>query len=395
MSLLSRFRFTTAWLPAGWARNVVISVDLAGDIVHISTDDAVTPARLVNGAAIPGMPNVHSHAFQRAMAGLAERRTSNSDSFWSWRELMYQFASRMTPELLNAVAAQLYADMLKAGYTSVCEFHYLHNQPDGSPYSDASVMCQSLIDAAATSGIGLTLLPTLYQSSDFGGAPPSQRQKQFTLETERFLALVERFRHSLQYSTQLQVGVAFHSLRAVQPEAMQAVLAAGHDCKVIHIHIAEQEREVATALQHLQRRPIEWLLENARIDDRWCLVHATHATVEELAGVAAKMRSSVCVRRPKRTLAMGCFQSNHGCEAAVYSPSAPTATSRSRRAKNCAGWIIRPASRIASATSLRQMQNLQAARCSGAEPAKAAPAPAAVSSAHSTQAHAPTSWFSI
>ncbi|MGH8174989.1 MAG: formimidoylglutamate deiminase [Steroidobacter sp.] len=288
MSLQSRYRFTTAWLASGWRRNVVISVDPAGDIVDISTDDVVTTARLVNGAAIPGMPNVHSHAFQRAMAGLAERRSSHADSFWSWREIMYQLASRMTPELLNAIAAQLYADMLKAGYTSVCEFHYLHNQPDGRPYDDASVMCQSLIDAAATSGIGLTLLPTLYQASDFGGAPPSQRQKQFTLETDQFLALVERFRHSLQYSTQLQVGVAFHSLRAVQPAAMEIVLAAGHDCKVIHIHIAEQEREVAAALEHLQRRPIEWLLENARVDDRWCLVHATHATAEELAGVAAK-----------------------------------------------------------------------------------------------------------
>ena len=172
MSLQSRYRFTAAWLPGGWRRNVVISVDPAGDIVDVSPDDVVTTARLISGAAIPGMPNVHSHAFQRSMAGLAERRSpqSDGDSFWTWRETMYEHASRMSPEHLNAVAAQCYADMLKAGYTAVCEFHYLHNQPDGTPFAERGTMCQALIDAATTAGIGLTLLPTLYQTADFGGA---------------------------------------------------------------------------------------------------------------------------------------------------------------------------------------------------------------------------------
>ena len=192
MSLQSRYRFTAAWLPGGWRRNVVVSVDPAGDIVDVSPDDVVTTARLINGAAIPGMPNVHSHAFQRSMAGLAERaRPAHGDSFWTWRETMYELASRMSPECLNAVAAQCYADMLKAGYTAVCEFHYLHNQPDGTAYAERGAMCQALIDAATTAGIGLTLLPTLYQTADFGGAPPTARQRQFVLATDQYLDLVD------------------------------------------------------------------------------------------------------------------------------------------------------------------------------------------------------------
>jgi formimidoylglutamate deiminase len=285
MSLQSRYRFTVAWLPGGWRRNVVISVDPAGDIVDVSPDDVVTTARLVSGAAIPGMPNVHSHAFQRSMAGLAERRADRSDSFWTWRETMYEHASRMSPECLNAVAAQCYADMLKAGYTAVCEFHYLHNQPDGTAYEERATMCQALIDAAATSGIGLTLLPTLYQTSDFGGAPPTQRQRQFVLATDQYLDLIDELSHVR--SQQVEVGIALHSLRAVPAEALRTVLTSLPAIETIHIHVAEQEREAAAAQQHLGARPIEWLIEHARVDRRWCLVHATHCTHAELEAVAA------------------------------------------------------------------------------------------------------------
>jgi formimidoylglutamate deiminase len=287
MSMQSRYRFTAAWLPSGWHRNVVISVDPSGDIVDVAVDDVVTTARLIQGAAIPGMPNVHSHAFQRAMAGLAEQRNTHSDSFWTWRETMYRLAARITPESLNAIAAQLYVDMLKAGYTSVCEFHYLHNQPDGRPYDDRTIMSQAIVDAAATSGIGLTLLPTLYQTSDFGAAAPTERQRQFTLATDDFLRLVDGFRGSLQSSPLLEIGLAFHSLRAVPEEAMRAVLAAQGDCKVVHIHVAEQEKEVQSAQQHLGCRPLQWLVQQGLLDARWCLVHATHATNAELDGIAA------------------------------------------------------------------------------------------------------------
>ena len=287
MSLQSRYRFTAAWLPGGWRRNVVISVDPAGDIVDVSPDDVVTTARLINGAAIPGMPNVHSHAFQRSMAGLAERRGAHDDSFWTWRETMYELASRMSPECLNAVAAQCYADMLKAGYTAVCEFHYLHNQADGTPYADRGAMCQALIDAATTAGIGLTLLPTLYQTADFGGAAPTARQRQFVLATDQYLDLVDELSRAHAQSSQVEIGVALHSLRAVPPDALRTVLTSLPAGKAIHIHIAEQEREVAAAQQHLGARPIEWLLEHARVDRRWCLVHATHSTPVELKALAA------------------------------------------------------------------------------------------------------------
>ncbi len=291
MSLQSRYRFTAAWLPGGWRRNVVVSVDPAGDIVDVSPDDVVTTARLINGAAIPGMPNVHSHAFQRSMAGLAERRGAphpdSDDSFWTWRETMYELASRMSPECLNAVAAQCYADMLKAGYTAVCEFHYLHNQADGTPYADRGAMCQALIDAATTAGIGLTLLPTLYQTADFGGAAPTARQRQFVLATDQYLDLVDELSQAHAQSSQVEIGVALHSLRAVPPDALRTVLTSLPAGKAIHIHIAEQEREVAAAQQHLGARPIEWLVEHARVDRRWCLVHATHSTSAELKAVAA------------------------------------------------------------------------------------------------------------
>ncbi len=287
MSMQSRYRFTTAWLPVGWRRNVVISVDPAGDIVDVAADDVVTTARLVNGAAIPGMPNAHSHAFQRAMAGLAERRGKSSDTFWSWRDVMYRLASKITPECMNAIAAQVYADMLRAGYTAVCEFHYLHNQADGTPYDEPIVMCQSLIDAAATAGIGLTLLPTLYQTSDFGDAPPSAAQRMFTLETDRFLALLDKLHPSPQLAGQVEVGVAFHSLRAVPPRSMHAVLDAQKHAKVIHVHVAEQEREVTACREHFGKTPIQWLMDETPLNDRWCLVHATHASSEELEALAA------------------------------------------------------------------------------------------------------------
>lgn len=285
----SRYRFTCAWLPDGWHRNVVISVDPGGDIVDVSADDTVTAARTINGAAIAGMPNIHSHAFQRAMAGLVEQRAGSDDSFWTWREAMYDVASRITPECLNGVAAQLYADMVKAGYTSVCEFHYLHSDASGESRSHEQrlAMSQALVDAATTAGIGLTLLPTLYQASDFGGAPPTERQRQFAMETREYLDLLDALRQSSQSSPQLAVGMALHSLRAVPPDSLRTVLDSQRNGQVVHIHIAEQEREVQACLERTGKRPIEWLLENAPVDRRWCLIHATHATAAELQGVAS------------------------------------------------------------------------------------------------------------
>lgn len=284
----AHFRFANAWLADGWQKDVVIGVDPHGAICAIRSGDIETQAVPVAGAAIAGMPNVHSHAFQRAMAGLAERRAGSSDSFWTWRETMYELARRTTPRLLNVIATQLYVEMLKAGYTSVCEFHYLHHQPDGQPYADRSVMAQAILDAASASGIGLTLLPTLYCTSDFGAAPPTQRQRQFVHDVPQFLELFDDLRGRIGSSQQTGLGVAIHSLRAVPPSQLSELMGAlgSADCSVVHVHVAEQQREVAECLRHTRQRPIEWLLEHAPVDERWCLVHATHAIDSEIDAMA-------------------------------------------------------------------------------------------------------------
>jgi formimidoylglutamate deiminase len=242
------------------------------------------PLRSIGRYAVPGVPNLHSHAFQRAMAGLAERQTHPEDSFWTWRETMYRFAARMTPESVHAVATQLYVEMLEAGYTSVCEFHYLHHAPDGRPYADPAAMSQALIAAARDTGIRLTLLPVLYMTGGFDGRPLSQRQRRFGHEIEAFLRLLERL--TPERSEGVRLGCAFHSLRAVPEVAMRAVLSALPQDFPVHIHIAEQIGEVQDCLALRGARPVEWLLHNIDVDARWTLVHATHLTEQEVRGIA-------------------------------------------------------------------------------------------------------------
>lgn len=236
--------------------------------------------------ALPGIVNQHSHAFQRAMAGLAERMTHPSDSFWTWRETMYRMAARFDPDILQAVAAQLYAEMLEAGYTTVCEFHYLHHAPDGRPYADAAAMSRALIAAARETGIRLTLLPVLYMTGGFDGRPLNARQRRFGHTVDAYLRLFEAL-HREQDDT-LRVGCALHSLRAVPPDAMHAVLAALPGEARVHIHIAEQIGEVQDSLAIRGDRPVRWLLDNAMIDARWTLVHATHLDVDEVVGIARR-----------------------------------------------------------------------------------------------------------
>ena len=235
---------------------------------------------------LPGMPNLHSHAFQRAMAGLAERQSHPEDSFWTWRELMYRFAGRVTPDSQYAIACQLYAEMLEAGYTTVCEFHYLHHHPDGRPYADPAAMSKALVAAARDTGIRLTLLPVLYMTGGFDGRPLSDRQKRFGHTLDGYLALVQSLR-ALEDET-LRVGVAMHSLRAVPEAAMQALLGAIDGQRLpVHIHIAEQVGEVQDCEALRGARPVEWLLANAEVDADWTLVHATHLNAAEVQGIAA------------------------------------------------------------------------------------------------------------
>lgn len=273
------------WSAQGWLADARIHHTASGLQIQAGAD-APPDAERIGRWVLPGLVNLHSHAFQRAMAGLAERQGNAEDSFWTWREVMYAFAGRIGPDVLRAIATQLYVEMLKAGYTQVCEFHYLHHRPDGVPYADPAEMALALIDAARDAGIGLTLLPTLYLTGGFDGRALSARQARFGHTVEAFLALVERLR-SLE-SAHLRVGIALHSLRAVPPDALAAVLAAAPLRRgPIHIHVAEQIAEVQDCLSLRGARPVDWLLDHAEVDARWCLVHATHLTDQETARLAA------------------------------------------------------------------------------------------------------------
>jgi formimidoylglutamate deiminase len=203
---------------------------------------------------------------------------------------MYRFVTRMGPEDVEAIAAQLYVELLRHGFTSVAEFHYVHNAPDGRPYADPAELSHRIAAAAGTSGIGLTLLPVLYRSSGFGGRSPTEGQRRFIKSTGDFIALIENLRGGYGDDRQVRIGIAPHSLRAAPPEALAECVAAltAIDPKApIHMHVAEQDREVAECIAWSGRRPVEWLLDNAPVDRRWCLVHCTQMTEEETTRLAA------------------------------------------------------------------------------------------------------------
>ena len=277
--------FDEALLPQGWARDVRISVD-AGRIVSVASGRPAQPGDECHRIGLPGICNLHSHAFQRGMAGLAEIRGSSADNFWTWRELMYRFVGRMTAGDIEAVAAQAYVEMLEAGFTRVGEFHYIHHDVSGAPYGNLGELAERIAIAAHAAGIGLTLLPVFYAHSGFGGRAPDSGQRRFTNDLDRFSRLMEASRRAVAGQEGAVVGVAPHSLRAVTPAELDAVvnLAAGGP---IHIHIAEQMREVDECLDWSGQRPLQWLFDHAPVDQRWCLVHATHATSAEIRSVAA------------------------------------------------------------------------------------------------------------
>jgi formimidoylglutamate deiminase len=271
----------TALLPEGWRRNVRVSVR-GGLIDTVTADAACEPGDARAAIVVPGMPNVHSHAFQRAMAGLAERAgPRGADDFWSWRELMYRFLARIGPEELESIAAYAYADMLEAGFTSVGEFHYLHRTPEGRLYADPAELALRHAAAADATGIGLALLPVFYEASGFGGAPPSPGQRRFITSLDEFAEIVARVRAAPGRA----VGIAPHSLRAVTPAALASLIRL-YPRERMHIHAAEQAKEVADCIAWSGRRPVEWLLEHAGVDERWCIVHATHLAPYELGALA-------------------------------------------------------------------------------------------------------------
>ena len=273
-----------AWVGGLWRERVVLQVGADGHWASVTPDTACPAmATPLQGAALPGLVNAHSHAFQRAFVGMAETRSGDHDDFWSWRDRMYDVALRITPSELRAVATHLYRELLAGGYTQVCEFHYLHHDLDGKPYADRAQMCWALADAAADVGIGLTLLPVLYERAGFAAPNLRDEQRRFATTVADVLALQRAVSQSGRVN--VHAGVAVHSLRAAKPESIQS-LARLATAGPIHIHVAEQMAEVTDCLATTGQRPLEWLANNVSLDSRWQLVHATHSTAQEIAAVA-------------------------------------------------------------------------------------------------------------
>jgi formimidoylglutamate deiminase len=298
-----QYHLESAFLAHGWTRDALVTVADDGRISAIEERAAHGPAphasERVAGIVVPGMANAHSHAFQRAMSGNTEYRLSARDSFWTWRQAMYALANRIEPADLETLATQLFIEMLKAGYTTVAEFHYLHRRPDGDLYPDGHGLWEAIVAAAITAGIGLTLLPTLYQTSDFGGEPLKKDQARFALETQWFLQAIEKrvTAEKRNAPSIIRTGAAFHSLRAVPLATLREATLALRQIDAalpLHIHVAEQVKEVESCKLKTGQRPIELLAGTGLLDANWCLVHATHATPAELLAIAAS-RASVCV----------------------------------------------------------------------------------------------------
>ncbi|WP_421577149.1 formimidoylglutamate deiminase [Shinella sp. M31] len=273
-----------ALLANGWAKDVRITVQ-SGRIASVEIGASSVEGDERHDTIVAGMPNLHSHAFQRGMAGLAEMRGPGSDSFWSWRTVMYRFALSMTPDDVEAVAGQLYVEMLEAGFTRVGEFHYLHHDKDGGYYGDIAEMAARIASAASATGIALTLLPVFYAHAGFGGTAPGEGQRRFINDRQSYGRLLERCRALTNALPEGITGVAPHSLRAVTPEELTDVVAMAGDTPV-HIHISEQVKEVEDSIAWSGRRPVEWLLDNQKVDGRWCFIHATHMTEAETRGMA-------------------------------------------------------------------------------------------------------------
>lgn len=277
--------FEQALLPDGWRKRVRINAT-NGCISSVDPDADPRPEDERHQAGVPGLPNVHSHAFQRGMAGLAERKGPARDSFWTWREVMYRFLDRLGPEEVEAIAALAFAEMLESGFTRVGEFHYLHHAADGTPYDNRAELAERVGAAAHATGIGLTLLPVCYVHGGFGGAAPSAGQVRFLSRTpDDFARLHQASRHALASLDDAVLGVAPHSLRAVTPEELAAVLPLAEGGP-LHIHAAEQVKEVEDCLAWSGARPVEWLLDHAPLSGQWSVIHATHLMPDEMERLA-------------------------------------------------------------------------------------------------------------
>lgn len=286
MGAASVFWAARAWIDGRWQQEVCLVVGGDGCWQRVTAGVPLGAGmQALAGPVMPSLVDAHSHAFQRAFAGLAERRDSGDDDFWSWRDRMYGLALALTPAQMQAIAAQLYAELLAGGYTQVCEFHYLHHQQDGGHYPDELAMSWALADAAAAAGIGLTLLPVLYARSGFGAGGLRDDQRRFKTDAGWVWRASQRLNAAGR--PLLNAGVALHSLRAANADDVRGLQALVGDADMpIHIHISEQEQEVRDCLAATGQRPMQWLCNALKPDVRWQLVHATHSTPEEIEQVA-------------------------------------------------------------------------------------------------------------
>ncbi|MCJ7466203.1 MAG: formimidoylglutamate deiminase, partial [Maribacter sp.] len=294
----------------GWLKNASVTINLEGIITNISSFDPTnTSLDIINGFALPGFQNAHSHAFQYAMAGLAEKHgvRGGQDDFWGWREAMYQLALGVDPDQMEAIATMLYAELVRHGYTNVAEFHYLHHDKNGRPYANRAEMGSRLIAAAKTAGIGITLIPIFYQKGGFG-QEPNERQRRFISRTvDDYLRLLEASQNACKHYRDAKIGMGVHSLRGVEPSDIIEITKSGPQDIPFHMHVSEQLKEIADSLQYLGKRPVEWLLQNIDLSDRYHLIHATHLTDQETIGLAKSKAHVVLCPSTEGNLGDGLF----------------------------------------------------------------------------------------
>jgi len=315
---LKYFSFKALLQQQGWISPAYVGVDQQGTIQYLSNESPQGVAiESVNGYALPGFQNAHSHAFQYAMAGMAEQHAAGTnDDFWSWREAMYQCALSMNPDQMESIATMLYAEMLRKGYTSVAEFHYLHHDKDGKPYNNLAEMGERLVSAADTAGIKITLIPVFYQKGGFG-KPFQPRQRRFISKTvDEYFNLLDDSAHVVANRKNVRLGFSVHSLRAVDADDIIRTWNEGPATAPFHLHAAEQVREVEDSIAFLKQRPIEWLLDHLPVDERFNIVHCTHMTDNETTRLALSKANAVLCPGTEGNLGDGIFRladfSTHG-----------------------------------------------------------------------------------
>lgn len=305
------FAFKGVLLDRGWLMPAYVGVDHEGNIQYLSDEVPVEPVVFehVNGYALPGFQNTHSHAFQFAMAGMAERHQPGTrDDFWSWREAMYRCALSLDPLQMEYVASMLYAEMLKNGYTHVAEFHYLHHDKNGKPYSNLAEMGERLLAAAAKAGIRITLVPVFYQQGGFGKDPQAQQRRFISKTVDDYFHLLDDSAHIVQHYDKASLGFSVHSLRAVKPVDVISTYEHGPKEIPFHLHAGEQLKEVDDCLAHLKQRPLEWLFNNLPVNDRFNIVHCTHMNDDEVERLAKSGAHAVLCPGTEGNLGDGIFR---------------------------------------------------------------------------------------